>query len=134
MKSRILEDYEILIRFDQYEYMAYCPQLNVIFKNKSKEMVIEQLTKAITEYIRTLPLSEEEQKIEETISFEKQLAKEKIVNSLHKVDKLNIINPQDSNSNDYTNMQQISLDQYNIKTDISFEELDGLFFNVDIAI
>ncbi len=138
MNSRILEDYEILIREDFGTFIGFCPQLNLMVKDSNKDIVITILKNAIKEYIRNLPLSDDEKEFENLINQEKQKAKDKLIKFLENKD-INPIDAKDKNmkaqiltDEDYSIIDNESKSQldYNIST----EELDGLFFDLDRAI
>ncbi|MFA6570082.1 MAG: hypothetical protein WCT77_02480 [Bacteroidota bacterium] len=55
LKSKIFDDYEILIRKrNEGDYASYCPQLNLMIKGLTHESVKEMMKEQIEKYIATL--------------------------------------------------------------------------------
>ena len=56
LKSKNIEDYEILIRKrGETEYASYCPQLNLMLKGLTHESVKQMMKEQIQKYISNLP-------------------------------------------------------------------------------
>ena len=126
-----IHNYEILVKQQDDFYLAFCPQLNIIFKDNDESNVYKKIKNHIKAYVSDL------RDKEKTDKKEKDLIKERAIHDVEEELKENINDaPKDESENQNTSTpnQYFQEQSYSKDEDIDISEFDGSFINEDSMI
>jgi hypothetical protein len=141
-KSRIINDYEILIKSNPFGSTAFCPQLNKIIKGQLPDDVKTAMNLCIDNYINNIPIDEneiidEQKRIKIEEFHEKESIKEDLLKKASYIDRSKNEKIEEEISRIPKAVEKSAKDMeaesnYIIQWD-DFD-LDGYFFNPEVAI